>query len=42
MCSEVMWLDHGKLMMRGDPEEVITAYMKFVKVKKSATAMEDI
>ena len=42
MCTEVMWLDHGKLMMRGDPEEVITAYMKFVKVKKSATAMEDI
>ena len=42
MCSEVMWLDHGKLMMRGDPEEVITAYMKFVKVKRSATAMEDI
>ncbi len=42
MCSEVMWLDHGTLMMRGDPEEVINAYMKFVKVKKSATAMEDI
>ncbi len=42
MCSEVIWLDHGKLMMRGDPDEVVTAYMKFVKVKKSATAMEDI
>ena len=42
MCTEVMWLDHGRLMMRGDPEEVVTAYMKFVKVKKSATAMEDI
>jgi teichoic acid transport system ATP-binding protein len=42
MCSEVLWLDHGKLMMRGDPDEVVTAYMKFVKVKKSATAMEDI
>jgi teichoic acid transport system ATP-binding protein len=42
MCTEVMWLDHGKLMMRGDPEEVITAYMEFVKVKKSAAAMEDV
>jgi teichoic acid transport system ATP-binding protein len=42
MCTEVMWLDHGKLMMRGEPDEVVTAYMKFVKVKKSATAMEDI
>jgi teichoic acid transport system ATP-binding protein len=42
MCTEVMWLDHGKLMMRGEPDEVVTAYMKFVKVKKSASAMEDI
>ncbi len=42
MCTEVIWLDHGKLMMRGEPDEVVTAYMKFVKVKKSATAMEDI
>ena len=33
---------HGTLMMRGEPDEVVTAYMKFVKVKKSATAMEDI
>jgi teichoic acid transport system ATP-binding protein len=42
MCSEVMWLDHGHLMMQGDPDEVITAYMEFVKVKKSAAAMEEI
>jgi teichoic acid transport system ATP-binding protein len=42
MCSEVIWLDHGTLMMRGDPDEVVTAYMKFAKVKKSAAAMEDI
>ena len=32
-----IWLDKGKLMMRGEPDEVIDAYMKFVKVKKSAT-----
>jgi teichoic acid transport system ATP-binding protein len=42
MCSDAMWLDHGRLMMRGEPDEVITAYMEFVKVKKSAAAMEDI
>jgi len=29
-------------MMRGQPSEVVNAYMKFVKVKKSATAMEDL
>jgi len=42
MCNEAMWLDHGTLMMRGEPEEVIDAYMKFAKVKKSATTTEDI
>jgi teichoic acid transport system ATP-binding protein len=42
MCSEAMWLDHGTLMMIGDPEEVITAYMNFVQVKKSAASMEDM
>ena len=42
MCNEVIWLDHGKLMMRGEPEEVVDAYMTFLKVKKSATTTEDI
>jgi teichoic acid transport system ATP-binding protein len=42
MCNEAIWLDHGKLMMRGEPEEVVTAYMEFVKVKKSASSMEDM
>jgi ABC-type multidrug transport system ATPase subunit len=35
MCNEAMWLDHGKLMMRGEPADVVDAYIKFVKVKKS-------
>src|SRR3954471_15204989 len=42
MCSEAMWLDKGKLMMRGKPSDVVNAYMKFVKVKKRETAMEDL
>jgi ABC-type polysaccharide/polyol phosphate transport system ATPase subunit len=42
MCNEAMWLDRGKLMMRGDPAEVVKAYMKFVKVKKSESATEDM
>jgi hypothetical protein len=29
-------------MLRGQPDEVVNAYIKFVKVKKSATAMEDM
>ena len=42
MCSEAIWLDHGALMMRGEPTEVVDAYMEFTKVKKSATTTEDI
>jgi teichoic acid transport system ATP-binding protein len=42
MCTEAMWLDHGTLMMRGEPREVVRAYMKFLKVRQSATNTEDI
>ena len=42
MCNEAIWLDQGELMMRGEPETVIDAYMDFIKVKKSATTTEDI
>ena len=42
MCSEAIWLDKGQLMMHGAPREVVRAYMRFVKVKRSATAMEDM
>jgi hypothetical protein len=30
------------LMMRGEPGQVVNAYMKFVKVKKRESAMEDM
>jgi ABC-type polysaccharide/polyol phosphate transport system ATPase subunit len=42
MCNEAMWFDKGTLMMRGEPNEVVDAYMTFLKVKKSATTTEDI
>ena len=42
MCNDCIWLDKGRLMMRGEPQEVIDAYMEYVKVKKSATTTEDI
>ena len=42
MCSEAIWLDHGTLMMRGDPEEVVDSYIKFTKVKKKGSAIEDM
>jgi len=42
MCNEAIWLNRGTLMMRGEPAKVVNAYMKFVKVKRSASAMEDL
>jgi teichoic acid transport system ATP-binding protein len=42
MCDEAMWLDRGKLMMRGEPDQVVNAYIKFVNVKKSASTLEDM
>ena len=29
-------------MMRGDPEEVVDAYMDFLKIRKSAAAQEEV
>jgi hypothetical protein len=29
-------------MMRGEPSKVINAYMKFLKIKKSASTTEDM
>jgi teichoic acid transport system ATP-binding protein len=42
MCSEAIWLDKGRLMMRGAPEEVVEEYMRFLKVKRRETAAEEI
>ncbi len=42
MCNRAMWINKGTLMMVGEPNEVVKAYMKFVKVKDSDLSMEDI
>lgn len=42
MCSEAIWLDHGTLMMRGAPKDVISSYMTFLKVKDSPSTTEEI
>ncbi len=41
LCNDAIWLDHGKLMMHDEPEKVIDAYLKFMKVGKDSAAMED-
>jgi ABC-type polysaccharide/polyol phosphate transport system ATPase subunit len=42
ICNEVVWLNQGKLMMRGNPTEVIAAYREFVNARKSASSDEDV
>jgi teichoic acid transport system ATP-binding protein len=42
LCDECIWLDHGRLMMRGRPDEVTEAYLKFLHVKNSAQNSEEV
>ena len=42
ICNEVIWLNHGKLMARGNPSEVIAQYREFVDARKSASSDEDV
>lgn len=42
ICDEVLWLDHGKVMMRGEPEKVIKAYREFLHVGATPEIEEDI
>jgi lipopolysaccharide transport system ATP-binding protein/teichoic acid transport system ATP-binding protein len=42
MCNDAIWLDHGKLMRRGDPTEIVDAYLRYLEVGPEASAMEDL
>ena len=43
MCNDCIWLHKGKLMMRGEPNEVIQAYTKFLQVgEEEAVSLEDL
>jgi lipopolysaccharide transport system ATP-binding protein/teichoic acid transport system ATP-binding protein len=41
LCTDAIWLDHGNLIGRGTPDEMISAYTKFLNVGGAAIAMED-
>ena len=30
MCDRVIWMDHGKVIMDGDPDEVCDAYLSSI------------
>jgi lipopolysaccharide transport system ATP-binding protein len=36
LCSKVIWIDHGRVMRQGDPEEVCTAYLEARYISSSA------
>ena len=42
ICNEVAWLDKGKLVQRGMPNDVVDAYQNFLAVGKSAIINEDV
>ena len=41
MCTDAIWLDKGRLMMKGTPEEVVEEYKNFTNVKKGSSAADD-
>lgn len=34
MCSRVLWLDHGRLVADGEPEEIVKAYRRLMRVRR--------
>jgi ABC-type polysaccharide/polyol phosphate transport system ATPase subunit len=42
LCHEAIWMDHGTLMQRGTPEEIVNAYTDHAKVKRTALTLEDV
>ena len=41
LCTDVLWLDHGKVIKRGPAAEVIDAYTEFLHVGDSSVTEED-
>jgi len=42
LCTEVVWLHQGRVRMRDEPELVIEAYTRFLDVRESDAAQEDV
>lgn len=42
ICNDVLWLNQGKIMMRGEPSAVIAAYKESLQVAASPSADEDV
>ena len=42
LCNDCLWLDKGRLMMRGTPQECVAAYNKHMETGESAVTLEDV
>jgi lipopolysaccharide transport system ATP-binding protein/teichoic acid transport system ATP-binding protein len=42
MCNDAIWINQGRLVLRGTPTEVVAAYQKYVEVGDEAMALEDL
>jgi lipopolysaccharide transport system ATP-binding protein/teichoic acid transport system ATP-binding protein len=42
MCNDAIWMNKGELIHRGDPQEVVDAYTKFLKVGDLRAVLEDL
>jgi len=41
ICNDAIWLDHGRLMQRGTPSDIVDAYTRFVDSGDAATSFHD-
>jgi teichoic acid transport system ATP-binding protein len=42
LCTEIVWMHKGKLVMWGEPETVIAEYTRFMDVGETDVALEDL
>lgn len=42
MCNEAIWLHKGRLVMHGNPDEVVEGYTEFLQVGEDALTMEEL
>ena len=42
LCSDAIWINKGQLIMRGHPDEVVDAYIRFLRVGETPSTLEDV
>jgi teichoic acid transport system ATP-binding protein len=42
LCNDAIWLQKGRLVGRGQPQEIVDAYTDSLKVKRDNVSMEDL